>query len=157
MDTQKGLAPVSYANVGNISHAFQRWRSCSLPVSEVVARLRPAIEAAGFWNLQEIDTQVLLNRGGYAIEPARQLLFFHPRFVVRLLAADPAALLEVPLKFAILGLPGGMVTVRWVDPIASFARYENSALEDLGHELSEACERIVAESLGPELPARADS
>ena len=35
------------------------------------------------------------------MSPAGQLLFFHPRHVVRILAADPAALLEVPLKFIV--------------------------------------------------------
>ena len=152
MDTPSPV-PVSYAKLGYISHAFQRWRTSSLPVREVVERLRSAIEAAGFWNLQEIDPQTVLSRAGYAIEPARQLFFFHPRYVVRLLGADPAAMLEAPLKFTVLGLPGGMVSVRWVDPIASLARYENRALEDLGHELSAACEQIIAASLGPELPA----
>jgi hypothetical protein len=41
----------------------------------------------------------LLSHEGYAMSPTHQLLLLHPRYVVRILAADPAALLEVPLKF----------------------------------------------------------
>src|SRR5262249_30740197 len=77
-------------------------RTCSLPLREVVARLRTTIKTAGFRNLGEIDPQAFLQGVGYAINPARHLLFFHPRYAARLLAADPAAFLEVPLKFAVL-------------------------------------------------------
>jgi hypothetical protein len=69
----------------SVSHAFQRWRICPFPVEEVIGRLRSAMEAASFWNLHEIDSQALLSHEGYAISPARQLLFFHPRPVVRIL------------------------------------------------------------------------
>jgi len=93
-----------------------------------VARLHLAIEAADFWVLHETDPQALLLRGGCAIGPARQILFFHPRFMVRLLAADPAALLEAPLKFGVIELSAGNVMLRWADPAAAFARYGNRAL-----------------------------
>jgi uncharacterized protein (DUF302 family) len=122
--------PVVYAKLGDVS-AFQRWRTSAVPLPEIVARSRSANEAEGLWNLQEIDPQALLSHGGYEIRAARQLLFFHPRFVDRLLAADPAALLEAPLKFVVLELPDGTVTVRWADPMAGFARYLNKELEDL--------------------------
>jgi uncharacterized protein (DUF302 family) len=75
-----------------------------LPISErkkELGRLRSEIEAADLWNLQEIGPQALLSHEGYAMGPARQLLYFHPRYVVRILAADSAALLEVPLKFIV--------------------------------------------------------
>jgi uncharacterized protein (DUF302 family) len=68
--------------------------------------------------------------------------------MARVLAADPAALLEAPLKFAVLELGDGEVLVRWNDPLAAFARYENAALEKLGQELSAACEEIVVAALG---------
>jgi uncharacterized protein (DUF302 family) len=146
------LKPVSYARLAAVSHAFQRWRICPFPVEEVMGRLRAAIEAAGFWNLHVIDSQALLSQEGYAISPARQLLFFDPRHVAHILTADPAALLEVPLKFIVLELPEGGVTVRWADPLASFARYRNLELEELGRELSEACDGIVGAVLKPHSP-----
>ena len=90
-----------------------------------------------------VEQQQLLSRGGYAIAATRQLLFFHPRLMVRVLEADPAALLEAPLKFAVLLLPDGDVSLRWIDPFASFARYDHPALIDLGRELSSLCEAIA--------------
>ncbi len=127
---------------------FQRSIICAHPLPDVVARLREAIEAADLWVLHEIDPQALLERGGYAIRPARQILFFHPPLMARLLAADPAALIEAPLKFAVLDLPDGAVSVRWNDPAAAFARYGNAALTTLGQEFASVCEQIAAVSLG---------
>src|SRR5436309_11327927 len=82
---------VSYADPGEAAAAFQRSRTCTLSVADLVSQLRKAIEASGLWVLQEIDPQSLLHRGGYAIGAARQILFFHPRLMARVLAADPAA------------------------------------------------------------------
>ncbi len=143
MNKPEATTPVAYAEFGEAAASFQRSRVSRLPVADVVARLRKAIEAADLWVLHEIDPQMLLRRGGYAIGAGRQILFFHPRLMARVLAADPAALLEAPLKFAVLELPGGAVAVRWIDPAAAFARYGSRALADLGRELAVACEEVV--------------
>lgn len=147
MDTAV-VTQVSYAAVGHAADAFQRSRNCAMAVADVVARLRAAIGAADLWVLHEIDPQALLKRGGYRIGEARQVLFFHPRYVARLLAADPAALIEAPLKFAVLALPDGQTSVRWNDPVTTFGRYGKPALAELGRELATACEAIATAALG---------
>jgi uncharacterized protein (DUF302 family) len=139
--------PISFAEPGEAAASFQRVRGCAAPFTEVLWRLREAIEAADFWILQEINSQMLLKRGGYAAAPVRQLMFFHPRFMARILEADSAALLEAPLKIAILELPDGIMQVRWTDPAAAFARYDSVPIADLGRELSAACEEITAACL----------
>lgn len=144
---------VSYARFGEAADAFQRARTCPLPVPDVVARLHEAIEASDLWVLHQIDPQMLLRNGGYAIGAARQILFFHPRLMARLLEADPAALLEAPLKFAVLELEAGSVMVRWIDPRGAFARYAHPALADLGGELAQICEAIVTAALGTDSTA----
>jgi hypothetical protein len=55
---------VAYAEPVDASAAFQRPRICALPLADVVARLRQAIEAADLWVLHEIDPQMLLRQGG---------------------------------------------------------------------------------------------
>jgi len=126
---------------------FLRTRATALPFEEVVTRLKAAIEAADLWVLHEIDPQALLRRGGFDIPPARQLLFFHPRYMVRLLSAAPSAVLEAPLKFATLEADQEVV-VRWFDPGAAFGRYDSDALKALGVELSTLREAIAAQALG---------
>ncbi len=144
-----GAEAVRYGTTGPAVAAFGHVESTSLPIAATVERLRNAIEAAGLWVLQEIDPQAILAKGGHSIMPVRQILFFHPDLMVRLLEADPAALLEAPLKFAVMALPDGTVSVRWIDPAAPFARYGSTALAALGRELAVTCGRIAAAALAP--------
>jgi uncharacterized protein (DUF302 family) len=83
--------------------------------------------------LHEIDPQSLLKRGGCAITAACQILFFHPHYMALLLQADPAALLEAPLKFAVLELSTGDVIVCWSNPAPAF-----DGLADLGKRTPQA-------------------
>jgi len=109
--------------------------------------LRRKIEAAGRWVLHEIDTQEVLRRDGHIIGVARQILFFYPRLMVRLLEADRTALLEAPLKFAVMSLPDNDVALNWSAPVQDFARYGNTALAGLGTEFAVSCERIAAAAM----------
>lgn len=135
---------MSAVGYGEAIADFQHARVSTLPFEDVLTRLRSAIETAGLWVLHEIDPQKVLERGGHVIDPARQILFFHPDLMVRLLQANQAALLEAPLKLAVLQQPDGSVTIRWFDPAAAFARYRNPVLAELGQDLARRCARIVA-------------
>ncbi len=139
---------------GGAVAAFQHARIITLPFEEVLTRLRQAVEAAGLWVLHEIDPQKVLQRGGYDIGPARQILFFHPDLMVRLLQANPAALLEAPLKLAVMQQPDSTATIRWHDPAAAFGRYGNPVLAELGQDLASRCQQIVNATQGGEQPCR---
>ena len=112
------------------------------PFDESVARLKTAIERADLWLIHEIDPQLLLRRGGFAIARARQLFFFHPRLMVRLLAADPGGLPEVPLKLVVTEDADGSCFVTSVLPSFSFAPYPR--LADLSAELSTLCTSLIS-------------
>lgn len=153
MTTTDRAMSVTYGPIGAQAASFQRQLECKLGVAEATRLLRSAIERHGFWILHEIDPQAVVGRGGYEIPPVRQILFFHPRQMARILAADPAPLLEAPLKFAILELPDRGVEVRWIDPAAAFARYGHPVLADLGRELAEIVEKIALFALAsPAIP-----
>ena len=126
---------VRYGAPGAAATGFGQLRLTSLAFPAVLERLREAIAAEGLWVLHEIG-------------PARQILFFHPDRMVRLLTADPAALLEAPLKLAVMAMPDDPVTIRWIDPAAAFSRYDDPLLAELGRELASSVDRIVATALG---------
>jgi uncharacterized protein (DUF302 family) len=132
------LQPVRYAESTQLPGASVS----SLPFAETVSRLKEALLAEDLWVIHEIDPQTLMQRGGYGVLPIRQLLFFHPRYLARLLELDPMALLEVPLKIIILEMPDGTVVLRYSDVAATFARYHG--LEALGAELAQTLERLLA-------------
>ena len=142
------IRSVVYGSPGVAASTFQQTHLERLAFPDVLARLRKSIEAADMWILHEIDPQALLAKDGYRIGPARQILFFHPRLMARLLATDSAAVLEAPLKFAVLELADGTVMVSWNNPTGALARYQNAALTALGEELSRVCQAIAEDFHG---------
>lgn len=112
------------------------------PFDETLVRLRGAIEAEDLWVLHEIDPQMLLRRGGFAIPAVRQILYFHPRYMARLLSTNAAAVVEAPLKFVVAAASAGGVLVRYPEPEFAFGRY--ARLAELGGELSAVAGRIAS-------------
>jgi uncharacterized protein (DUF302 family) len=113
-----------------------------LPFQETIAHLKGAIESEELWLIHEIDPQLLLGRAGYSSLGLRQLLFFHPRYLVQLLEADPRALVEVPLKLVVLELPDGKVAVSRPEILVSIGSY--SKMGALAGELDGICKRLVS-------------
>jgi len=107
-----------------------------------IACLKHAFNTLDLWLIHEIDPQMLLVRGGYRVGKVRQLLFFHPRYAARLLEANPAALIEIPLKIAALELPDGRVLMRYVDIEKQLAPYPEMA--PLASELADVMRRVIA-------------
>jgi uncharacterized protein (DUF302 family) len=91
--------------------------------------------------IDEIDPRKILMSAGLQLRPARQLLFFHPRYMKRLLQADARAIPEVPLKIVVLQAEDGAVILRGPDIMQSFARYRG--VQDLAKELEAVRARIV--------------
>jgi uncharacterized protein (DUF302 family) len=108
-------------------------------LEETVAELKAGIADADLWLIHEIDPQALVRKAGYEIRGARQLLFFHPRYMMRLLAANEAAIVGVPLKLVVMEAADGRVIVRIPDPAQALSCYPG--VEELGAELA----RVVAE------------
>ena len=69
--------------------------------------------------------------------------------MVRLLATEWAAIVEVPLKLAVMELPDSTVAIRWADPAVALGRYSNPGLAAFGQELAATCRKIVDASLEP--------
>lgn len=123
--------------------SFQRVVTSRHGFDETLAALTAAISKEELWLVAEIDPQKLLAREGHSISPARQLQFFHPRFMVRLLAAEPSAIVEAPLRVLVTEASSGAVTVRTGDVAGQLARYRSEALSQLGLELSDVVARVM--------------
>lgn len=137
------LTPVRYGPL-RTDPAFQRVLATPLGFDGALEVVRAVLVERDLWIIHEIDPQMLLARGGYQIERTRQILFFHPRYMARLLEADPSALLEAPLKIVVLE-SAGAVTLRWLLSETLFDKYENEQLSQLGRELAAVYAAIAAE------------
>ncbi len=136
-------AVVQFGQPGATTEQFQSSQVTQRPFDDVVATVRGEIERAGLRVLNEIDPQKALEGIDRTIGGSRLIFFFHPNLVVRVLQADWTAMVEAPLKLLVIELPDGTVSVRMADPAASFARYGNPALADLGQELAATCRTIM--------------
>ena len=135
-------AAVIYGSDDRVEPGRQVVHVSRLGFDETIAALEAAIAAEDLWVVARLDPQMLLAKGGFRIHPARQLLYFHPRYMARLLAINPAAIVEAPLKLVVLAAADGSVTVRHPDIIAAFAAYED--MQALAGELGDITKRIVA-------------
>jgi uncharacterized protein (DUF302 family) len=132
--SDRPLATARYGAAG-AGHTFQSVVATPLSFVAALEVIRSVLAERDLWIIHEIDPQMLLARAGYSIARTRQILFFHPRYMVRLLSADPAALPEAPLKIVVVE-ENERVSVRWLVPEALLERYGNTELMDLAHELA---------------------
>jgi uncharacterized protein (DUF302 family) len=136
-----GLATVPYT-IDTQAIAGQWTAHSAHSFDRTIAELKLAIAARDLWLIAEIDPQMLLARAGLSIHPSRQLLFFHPRYMERLLRADARALPEVPLKIVVMADAAGQVIMRGPEIKIALERYLGAG--SLGQELSALCAEIVA-------------
>ena len=121
-----------------------RLKQCrtSLDFEACIAQLKASIAAENVWVLAELNPQMLLQKEGYAIKPARQIFYFHPRFMSRLLATNANAIVEAPLKLVVMEDAAEGVSVRYPDITQALAGYEG--MQPLAEELASLTERIVS-------------
>ena len=120
----------------------------ALDFEVTLAALRQAIGAEEMMVLHEIDTQAIVRRGGIEIPAVSQILYFHPRYMKRVVELNPRAIIEAPLKFVVREVPGQVrgeapgVQVNFWSPTILFGRYEG--LGALAEELEEVAGRIAS-------------
>ncbi|MEE9161677.1 MAG: DUF302 domain-containing protein [Candidatus Neomarinimicrobiota bacterium] len=112
---------------------------------DTVELLTVAIEEQNLMVVKAIDAQKMLKMVNKQVGGMKQLLFFHPRYMKRIIETNPQGTIEPPLKVAIMERPDGGVMVRYIKPSALLGRY--SGLEELGLELDGIVDEIVTSVL----------
>ncbi|MGH7391552.1 MAG: DUF302 domain-containing protein [Candidatus Rokuibacteriota bacterium] len=80
---------------------------------------------------------------GVAIKGNQVLMIFRNDLAVRLLAADPAAGFEAPIRIYVYENPDGTATVSYVAPTAVFAAYRHPDVHAVAQELESIFKRIL--------------
>jgi uncharacterized protein (DUF302 family) len=84
---------------------------------------------------------------GVSIKGNQVLMVFRNDFAVRLLAADPAAGFEAPIRIYIYENADGTATLSWVPPSVVFAGYRNAEVQKIAAELDPIFKAIVDQAL----------
>ncbi len=109
---------------------------------QTVALLKQAIEGENLMVVDEINPQQMLRMVGMRTGGMRQILFFHPRFMKRLIETNRHGGIVPPLKVLVMEMPNGRVMVRYHDPVHQLEPY--TGLEELAAELRGVIEHVVA-------------
>ena len=80
---------------------------------------------------------------GVTIKGNQVLMVFRNDFAVRLLAADPAAGFEAPIRIYVYENPDGTATVSYIPPSAVFAPYRHAEVQTIARELDVIFKTIV--------------
>lgn len=84
---------------------------------------------------------------GVTIKGNQVLMVFRPDFAIRLLAADPKAGFEAPIRIYLYENADGTATVSYSPPSAVFASYRNREVQAIGAELDPIFKAIVDRAL----------
>ncbi len=118
------------------------------PFAKVVSALEQAIADEHMALVCHADAQKGAAARGVAIKGNQVLMVFRNDLAVRLLAADPAAGFEAPIRIYIYENVDGTATVSYVPPSAVFAPYKHPDVQAVAAELDPIFKTIVDRALG---------
>jgi len=111
--------------------------------SETVDLLKGAIEEQNLMVISDIDAQKMLRMAGKEVKGMRQIFYFHPKYMRQVMEANPAATIQIPLKFIVMERPDNKVVVRYFMPSTILNQYQGE--EEIAKELDGLVDKIIAE------------
>tara|TARA_R110002049_G_scaffold117704_1_gene271321 strand:- start:1749 stop:2207 length:459 start_codon:yes stop_codon:yes gene_type:complete len=111
--------------------------------NDTVEMLKGAIEQQNLMVLHEIDGQRMLKMAGKEVGGMKQLFFFHPSYMKKVVEANEMAGIVVPFKMIVME-KGGKVMVRYFMPSTILAPYKGT--EAIAKDLDAKVTKIIAEA-----------
>jgi uncharacterized protein (DUF302 family) len=111
--------------------------------SETVDILKGAIEEQNLMVIHVIDGQKMLRMAGKEVKGMKQVFYFHPKYMRKVMEANKEAGIQIPFKFIIMEKPNGKVVVRYFMPSTLLNTYKGE--EAIAKELDGLVSKIVNE------------
>jgi uncharacterized protein (DUF302 family) len=111
------------------------------PFSIVLSDVKRNILSNDFLLIHEINTKQILAAHHIIIPELRQLFFFHPRYMKEILASDPLAVNEVPLKIVIREIERDKTSISFPNPVVNLDDYKVNP--DMARELLKKIQLIA--------------
>jgi uncharacterized protein (DUF302 family) len=138
--TVLGAAP-ALAQEGRVTAASRA------PFQKVVDALQQAIAEQKMALVCHANAQAGAAGRGVTIKGNQVLMVFRNDFAVRLLAADPTAGFEAPIRIYLYENPDGTATLTYLMPSAVFAPYAHPEVKKVAAELDPIFKSIVDRAL----------
>lgn len=113
------------------------------PFARVAAALEQAVADQKMALVCHANAQKGAAARGVTIRGNQVLMVFRNDYAVRLLAADPAAGFEPPIRIYVYENADGTATVTYARPSAVFGRYAHPEVQAIGRELDPIFKAIV--------------
>lgn len=110
--------------------------------NDTVDMLKGAIEQQNLMVIHEVDGQKMLQMAGKKVDGMKQLLYFHPAYMARVLEANEMAGIAIPLKIVVMEKMG-KVMVRYFLPSETLKPYKGT--EAIAKELDGKIAKVIAE------------
>lgn len=110
--------------------------------NDTVTLLKRAIEQQNLMVINELDGQRMLRMVGVNIGGMKQIFFFHPQYMAKVLEANQMAGIQIPLKFIVMERNGN-AAIRYFEPSVLLESYEG--VEEVAEELDELVNNIISE------------
>lgn len=111
--------------------------------AETVDILKGAIEEQNLMVIHVIDGQKMLRMAGKKVKGMKQIFYFHPKYMRRVMEANKEATIQIPLKFIVMEKPDGKVVVRYFMPSKVLGSYAGE--EAIAKELDGLVNNIIKE------------
>lgn len=110
--------------------------------NDTVDMLKGAIEQQNLMIIHEVDGQKMLQMAGKKVDGMKQLLYFHPAYMAKVLEANEMAGIAIPLKIVVMEKMG-KVMVRYFLPSETLKPYKGT--EAIAKELDGKIAKVIAE------------
>ena len=94
-----------------------------VPFGQLYGALKKRIVDHGFLLLHEIDTQAIVAKHRVIIPQIKQLLFFEPKYIAEIMANDPLAINDIPLKLVLQEIDAQTTQLSFKNPVGSLQDY----------------------------------
>lgn len=111
--------------------------------NDTVDMLKGAIEEQNLMVIQVVDAQKMLRMAGKKVKGMKQIFYFHPKYMKRVMEANKLATIQIPLKFIVMEKPDGKVVVRYFLPSKLLGSYKGE--EKIAKELDGLVDKIINE------------
>ncbi|PHR71085.1 MAG: hypothetical protein COA66_10210 [Arcobacter sp.] len=136
MSTQNAFAQIKPSDGSVIKKSIYSF-------SDTVDILTGAIEGQNLMIIKIIDGQRMLRMAGKQINGMKQIFFFNPIYMKRVMDANKEATIQIPLKMIVMEKPNKIVIIKYFKPSTLLNAYKGE--EAIAKELDGLIDNIVSE------------
>jgi len=129
----KMMAPKDGSKITISNHNF----------NDTVDILKAAIENQNLMVITEVNAQKMLRMAGKKVNGMKQIFYFHPKYMRRVMEANKMATIQIPLKIIVMEKPNKKVVLRYFMPSTLLNQYKGE--EKIAEELDKLVKKIMKE------------